>query len=532
MIKRILWTLVGLLCGAALIISLSVRSAIRRVPRLFQRNAQLKVEGYYMGEFEFKMLASQYYLNEGHYREAYQTLQRIEAEMTDPCGLPKMPARPTAAQQMAFLLERQDPITGAFMDRRYPAFTYFAPTCNAIEALERLSAETGQPLRLKYPLRFLDQIRTPAQLRAYLDSLLYLSETASRLPGPSLYGPGVSELAAFHDLEEAGVYQFSDDWKDALCQWFYETQDPATGFWGARIGTPARWRQRIDVNSTFHILKLVVDEWGTDRDARFPLRHADALALGVLASMDVPLPEDAAEQHDWGLKEAQGARILARFLWPRLPETERQRVRFVFKAQLAQVCRLYRPAEGGFAYYTSEAKADLDGTGLALSTLKDMGILPGTPERDRLWGKELEAAPGPVRATVGQWGQASLPMAAEARSYRVYVDRMPSEAAYDDCDLVQIVYPTGEFGGDLMDIRQGLARFVDTNGQTFGNWTSKASLQEIPMGLNRAIRSVPVVHVSLDLARAAREHPAAQRFYVIGYDAAQVPVVRVEFSLA
>jgi hypothetical protein len=59
---------------------------------------------------------------------------------------------------MSFLLERQDPATGAFMDSGYPLFTYFAPTENVVEALHALAQLTGQPLKLKCPLRFLDQI--------------------------------------------------------------------------------------------------------------------------------------------------------------------------------------------------------------------------------------------------------------------------------------------------------------------------------------------------------------------------------------
>ena len=47
------------------------------VPKLFKRDAELKAKGYYMGEFEFKMVDSQYYLNEGHYLDAYRTLRRI-----------------------------------------------------------------------------------------------------------------------------------------------------------------------------------------------------------------------------------------------------------------------------------------------------------------------------------------------------------------------------------------------------------------------------------------------------------------------
>ncbi|HPS68501.1 MAG TPA: hypothetical protein PLA48_11660, partial [Holophaga sp.] len=135
MSRRSRWIGAGLLGAVALAAALGTRSAVRTVPRLFRRNAELKAQGYYMGEFEFKMLAVQHEVNRGRYLEAIRVLRRIEREMADPGGLARMPVRATPEQQMAFLLARQDPVTGAFMDPRYPPFTYFAPTCNVVEAL-------------------------------------------------------------------------------------------------------------------------------------------------------------------------------------------------------------------------------------------------------------------------------------------------------------------------------------------------------------------------------------------------------------
>ncbi|HNX31854.1 MAG TPA: hypothetical protein PKM35_09615, partial [Holophaga sp.] len=135
MSRRSRWIGAGLLGAVALAAALGTRSAVRTVPRLFRRNAELKAQGYYMGEFEFKMLAVQHEVNQGRYLEAIRVLRRIEREMADPAGLARMPVHATPEQQMAFLLARQDPVTGAFMDPRYPPFTYFAPTCNVVEAL-------------------------------------------------------------------------------------------------------------------------------------------------------------------------------------------------------------------------------------------------------------------------------------------------------------------------------------------------------------------------------------------------------------
>ena len=527
--KHFLFVLLAAFCAVLLSVGLTVRSTVNSVPRLFRLNAELKAQGYYMGEFEFKMLASQHHMNTGHYLLAFQTLRRIEAEMQNPRDLKKMPANATPEEQMDFLLDRQDPVTGAFMDHDYPLFTYFAPTSNVVEALMRLSRETGRPLKLKYPLRFLEQIAAPQQLRAYLDSLLFLDSLIARFPGPGPYGPGVSEIPALEVLEEAGVYRFSEPWKAELRGWFNETQDPASGFWGARIGNAAHWRQKKDINSTFHILKYVLTDTGENRNAAFPLRFGDQLARGILDAMDVPIPEDTADQHDWGLVQNQGAKMLTHYLWPHLDEAERAEVRRKFRSMLVQKLRLYRPADGGFAYYTTDARADVDGTGLATSVLKTIGVLPGTWERERLWGKVSEGDLAPRQVSVERWELAALPEKDDIQSFRIYRDHLPSATPYDDDHLVRIVYPRGAKGLDLMDLRQGLARSLGAEGATFGNWSTKDAIKEQPLGLERPIKAVPVAREAFDLAEIAREHPAAKRFYAVGYDIVQVPVAIVEF---
>lgn len=518
----------ALVCLGLLVAGFFVASTVGSVPQLFSRNAALKVQGYYMGEFEFKLIASQYYLTEGRYLESYRTLRRINAEMTSLAGLSKMPDQATPAEQMAFLLDRQDPVTGAFMDRRYPTLTYFAPTCNVVEALAQLAQETGRPLRLKYPLRFLDQIRTPEQLRAYLDALLYVGELSAHFPGPGPYGPGVSELAGFDVLETAAVHRFSEPWKAELRRWFYDTQDPETGFWGARIGAPGKWRQKTDINATFHVLKLVLTESGENQVAGFPLRYADRLARGVLKTMGAAMPDDAAEQHDWGLTQYQGAKMLTKYLWPQLVDSARNEVRDKFRAMLVKSYRLYRPNDGGFAYYTADANADIDGTGLALGVLQVLGVMPGTWERERLWGKVSEADLTVTRLSVPNWAQATLPPSPTVQSFRVYRDRLPSPQGYDDANLVQIVYPSGAKGLDIMDVRQGLAKFMHADDHAFGNWKSKVSIKDTPLGLDLEVKRVQVTREGFDLAGIARDYPASGRFYVVGYDMVQVPVVVIE----
>lgn len=525
------WILASILVAAlGLALGLSVRSVFKTIPRLFRRNAELKAQGYYMAEFEFKMLAVQHHLNRGSYLEAYRTLRRIEREMKDPSGLVKVPEKAAPSERMAFLRERQDPETGAFMDPRYPLFTYFAPTANAVDNLTELALQTGQPLKLKHPLRFLERLRRPDQLRDYLDSLLYLRGWCARMPGPGPYGPGVSELVYFDDLERAGVCDLSEEWETTLRQWLQETQDPATGFWGARIGSPDHWRQKPDIPSTFHILHLVLDEQGGNRDPRFPLRYADKLARSILAGIGTPLPGNSSEQHDWGLSQTQGAKALTRLLWPHLGEPEREAIRRAFLKLLSESYRLYRPETGGFAYYTSDARADLDGTGLALGLLKAAGALPGTQERERLWSQALAQAPTPRLVQVQRWTEAALPADDRVRSIRIYVDQPPSGDACDDSHLVHIVYPDPSASCDIMDLRQRIMGSLASSGQAFGNWTSKDSLGRYPLDLQRAIKPIPVSSGNLDWAELGAAHPKATRFHAIGYDVAQVPVVVTRFE--
>ncbi len=529
MLKSVLIVLTAAAAVAVLAAALYVRATVKSVPSLFRRNAELKAQGYYMGEFEFKMLAVQYDLNAGRYLKAFTTLRRIRREMETTQGLVKMPQGASPGRMMDFLLDRQDPTTGAFMDPRYPYFTCLAPTLNAVEALENLARQTGRPLKLKYPLRFLDRIRTPENLRTFLDAHLYLQETWARLGGPGPYVAS-SEIASFDQLEQAGLYGFSGAWKDALRRWFYETQDPATGFWGTRIGSPAKWRQNMDANSTYHVLKLVLTRRGENQSEKYPLRYAGELARNLLKILDKPVPDNAAAQHSWSLEQSQGAETVTR-LWSRLPEPDRALARAAMQTFLARRYRFFRPGEGGFSLYTSSAHADVDGTSNALGLLRATGSLPGTWERDRLWGKALAAAPAVVSKKLHQWEEAALPAEIHANSLRVYENRLPAGDAFDDAGLVEIVYPRTPRVLDVMDLRRHVASFISTGGEAFGNWTLKQNLGE-RLGLQHSANPVPVVQGGLDLARIARARDGVRRFCVVGYDVFQVPVFRVEFSLA
>jgi hypothetical protein len=98
--------------------------------------------------------------------------------------------------------------------------------------LDALAEETGRPLRLKYPLRYLDAISTPAQLTAYLDDISFVGWIASR-PPQTTFAFARELLSYCNDSDvvaRRGLYTFSPEWKQSLLQWFQRSQDPGTGF--------------------------------------------------------------------------------------------------------------------------------------------------------------------------------------------------------------------------------------------------------------------------------------------------------------
>ncbi len=532
--RKVVLAVSAVLLIAAAASAFSVVQTVKSPPRLFRRNAELKADGYYMGEFEFKMMATLYHLNNGAYWSAYQGLRRINHEMWTLDGLSRMPQGASPEQLMKFMLERQNPETGAFMDPSFPLVSYIGPTANALDYLDQLSRQTGRPVKLKYPLRFLDQIAAPERLRATLGSTLYFREFwADKFGGPTPFIL-VSELSpeSIELFERVGGYRFPEGWKQALRDWFYEAQDPVTGFWGGRIGKEGRWRQSLDIDSTSHILTNFLTDRGEIRDPKHPLRYAEPIARTLLEEADKPVPDDVVEQHEWSLRQFHAAKIIVRWLWPALSDSLREQALQGMSRWVAYRFSLYRAEQGGFAVDASSSRADIDATSTAISFLKQIGSIPGTWERERLRGKALAAGPARTSAVVLGTGIASVPRMPGLNSVRVYRDSAPSEDSWDDSRLLGIFYPTDTQILDIMDLRQRLVRFLAAEGGEYGNWSSKAELREGPLGLGAGISQVPVARGWPNLSAIASDNPSSARFIVVGLDAFQVPEYEVEVRRA
>lgn len=501
------------------------------VPYLFRRNAELKAEGYYMAEFEFRMLAIVKELSDGDYLDAYSTLSKLRRQMESGDGLVKMPADPSARARYEFLLSQQDPTTGAFMSPDYPVFTFVAPTLNVVEALDGLAKDIGEPLRLRYPLRFLDAIATPEALRAYLDAHLYIGRFwAEHLPGPGVYGPGISELAYVDLFEATGTYHFTPAWHAAFRDWLEATQDPVSGMWGARMGTPSAFETKRDANSTYHILHYLLTDDGADRDPAHPLRYADALAQSLMQAVTAPMPAGEDEQHAWSLEQAQATQMLTRRLWDHLDEARRTAVRSALEVALTERYRLIDDANGGFSIYLG-SPADVDGTSTALGLIKATGSLPGTADRARLWGEV--STPAIDTVSVASPAAIELPDDPGINSFRLYADGVLPTDDLDTSRLLAILYPSGKGTvRDVVDLRQNVGRFLAGAGASFGNWSTADDIRRSALHPDTAAPAVPVLRVNHMLGDAAGDvGKGASDLLLVGYDVFQRPVLAHHYRI-
>ena len=363
--------------------------SVTRVPEMFRLNKACQEEGYYMGEFEFKMMGFVYYLDKGRYAKAVSGIRKLHRQLQSREGLIKVPRFDDKKQEMEFYLDLQNPRTGAFMDDAYPWCTYNECTENVLNHLDALAKETGQPLRLKYPLKYLDEINTPDKLKAFLDDVSNVGWIAAKFPQTTFVfarsllsycnGEGVMEIN--------GLYRFSPEWKQALLQWFYDNQDSVTGFWGPKARKNGRLL-KTDLTNTASIIKAFVDRDGKDIYASFPLRHKNEMFATALQVMSEPVPDDADldEWHEWALKMGKGSYMLTRYLWKDAsPKNKAEARKLIENLIRIKFDKYYIPDEGAFAYYPGSRHATLDGTGGVMGKFADIGVFSVEKQR-QLWG--------------------------------------------------------------------------------------------------------------------------------------------------
>jgi hypothetical protein len=506
------------------------RYSFAHIPELFRLNKQCQEEGYYMAEFEFKMLGLAYDLDKGHYLRAIRALHTLHEQLSTRTGLIKVPQFADKSQEMAFYLDLQNPRTGAFMDDAYPLCTYTGPTGNVLNHLADLARETGQPLKLQYPLRYLDAINTPATLTAYLDDVATVGWLATKFPQTSFHFTR-DLLSLFHEdsvVTRYGLYDVTPEWDTALLQWFYDRQDSASGLWGPRAKN-GQLRKKDSMN-TASILKAFIDADGRNLHPAFPLRYQDALAQSMLTETAGPLPPDDAldEWHEWNLNTSKAIKLLLK-LWTGLTPATRIQARDL-AAQYVQVKfeKFYVGADGAFCYYPGAERATLDGTSGVVGTLDDLGAFSAGKYR-RLWGaaegQELDLGTYAVSAIAAETLKGLLD-APRLNSIRAYA-RTPEVGNYT-AGVLGVFYPQRTAVLDAMELIPKISAWLGSTDQSMGNWTSREELAQSVAAL--PIAAVPILPDELPLAELNAALRQQRQVVLIGFDILQLPCGKVTLN--
>jgi hypothetical protein len=527
--RKQLITVITVMIAIGLIVSGSlVYKSLRLIPEMFQLNSELRAEGYYMGEFEFKMVGIVYYIDKGQYITAFSRLNQFHKQLKNREGLIKVPKFADKKKELEFYLGLQNSRTGAFMDDSYPLCTYVGSTLNMVSHLELLAKEIGEPLHLKYPLSFLDQINTGEKLKNYLDDLSTAGWIASKLPKtPYILA---FEIVYFSDLERVNLYNFSPEWKHALLQWFYENQDSKTGFWGPRLRSSGQLLDSGDLVATSHVVRLFVDDQGNNRHFEFPLRYKEAMFANTLQKLSVPMPKNLAEQHDWSLATFRALRILTNFLWSDASTENKDSARKIMESIVRNKFeKFYIPDQGAFSYYSGALEADLDGTGEILEMLRNIGVL-SRARQERLWGKNDQTITDLGVYNVSEIKEDDfelLKKISDINSVRLYrID--PLHDSYTS-NVASVIYPKETSVLDSMELLPKMSRWLNETPQNMGNWISKEWLiQELA-----AIRNQPIPvskgGIPLELANAVLQNN--RELIVVGFDILQVPKYKMTIRI-
>lgn len=497
------------------------------VPNMFRMNKQLQEEGYYMAEFEYKMLGICYNLDRGHYLKGYLQLSRLNKQLKTRKGLIKLPKFNNKHEEMEFYLNLQNPNTGAFMDESFPYCTFTGPTGNILIHLESLAKETGQPVKLKYPLKYLDKINTPETLVQYLNDVATVGYIGNKFPQTSFHYSR-DLLSLFYEdntLLKYNLYEMTPEWKNTLLKWFYEQQDSVSGVWGPRNKKGKLVRK--DTQNTASILKSFIDQDGNNVHKDFPFRYQDQLANTYLTDYSYELPSDNEldDWHEWNLNTSKTIRTLFRCLWSHLSIENREKTKTLMRHFiLTKFQKFYVKKDGAFSYYPYSDNATLDGCGGVVSNFKEIGAFSG--ERfTKIWGPaEQLNLPGRQMKVSGLMtdGISELTKNHKVNSIRVYMVS-PDSNQYSK-NVIFVYYPEIPVVFDVMDWIPQMKNWVRNTTQSMGNWTSKEDLLN---SLNSTeVEPVPIFLTDFPNNKIEQLLEVQPEITIIGFDELQLPVCR------
>lgn len=532
--KKAILAIFTLILVLAISLFFSVLHVKTQIKDLFRMNQELQEEGYYMADFEFKMMGVAYWLDHGHYYTALSRLSGLQKQLKAREGLIKVPEFTNKEDELDFYLNLQNPNTGAFMDDSYPYCTYNEPTENILAHLDALARETGKPLRLKYPLKYLDKISKPEDLKAFLEDMSNVGWLGAKLPQTTFVF--ARSLLSYCNGEgligELNLYNFSSEWKTALLQWFYANQDPQSGFWGPKSRSSGQMLKK-DLTNTASIIKTFIDRNGEDIYESFPLRYKQEMFRTALEVMSEPRPADDGdldEWHEWSLKMGKGTAMLTRYLWQDAGEEDKAKAKALIENHLKiTFAKYYVSDEGAFSYYPDSGQAALDGTGSIINEFTDIGFFSAEKQRI-LWGSPEKNITGLGVRKVSALTENDLALITDhpgINSLRFY-DTVPDFSDMAD-GVFAVGYPRKPSVRDVMDFTPKVKHWLNTTSQSMGNWVSKEETVQSVNALK--IEVVPVYEDGISLAAANELLQRKKRLVVLGFDVLQIPRYQIIYEL-
>ncbi|MCX6238545.1 MAG: hypothetical protein NTY07_13465 [Bacteroidia bacterium] len=529
--KRMILTVTVILLATVIlsvtVISLKVKT---RVKEMFKLNKTLQEEGYYMADFEFKLVGCGYYLGKGQYYKSVKLLNDYHKKLSGREGLIRIPEFKNKQEQINFYLNLQNPETGAFIDESAPYCTYWEVSQNVINHLEALADSTTAPLRLKYPLKFLDEINTPEKLTAFLDDVSYVGWLASKFPQTTFHFARniLGEALPGSTLERTNLYKFSPEWKHAMLKWMYDFQDTTTGLWGPKNRRTNKLT-KFDLNNTASILNDFRDNDGNDLYKEFPLKYQDKLFRSSIEQLSDPFPgkDDLDEIHEWNLRQTKGIKMLLRNLWKDASDENKRNAERIISRQI-DLCfeKYYVKNDGAFSYYPDAKHASGDGSTNLI--FRSIGAFSYSKQK-KLWGDPSENARDMGEVILNELKTSDLDSAVNipgVNSLRIYAARPDFEHLTDS--VWAVFYPKDTLVLDIMELVPNIVHWTETSSLSMGNWTSMAEIKKEYSKLN--IKKPLIYKDKLPFDEVNRKFKEAAELYFVGFDKLQIPRCKIKFK--
>jgi hypothetical protein len=528
--KRIILIATVILLASTILTVLTISLNVKtKMKELFKMNKTLQEEGYYMADFEFKMLGFAYYLDKGHYCKTLKLLHDFHKKLSSKEDLIKIPAFKNNQDEINFYLNLQNPKTGAFINDSAPFCTYWSVSENIINHMEALADSTTSPLKLKYPLKFLDEINTPEKLTAYLDDISYVGWLASKFPQTSFHfcRDILSEAIPDNTLERTNFYRFSPEWKHAMLKWMYDFQDTTTGLWGPKNRRTNKLT-KSDLNNTASILKSFRDNDGNDLHKEFPIKYQDKLFKSSIEQLSESFPneEDLHEIHEWNLRQSKGINMLLRYFWKDASDENKKRAERIILKYI-NICfeKYYVKEDGAFSYYPNAKHASCDGeTGI----FSDIGAFSYKKQK-KLWGDPAENAKDMGEVILNELKTSDLDSGVNIpciNSLRIYTSKPDFEHLTDS--VWAVFYPKDTLVLDMMELVPNIVRWTETTSLSMGNWTSMAEIKKEYSKLN--IKKPLIYKDKFPFDEVNGKFKEAAELYVFGFDKLQVPRCKIKFK--